>query len=53
MMLDWFGTDEERSAADRIRAAVRTVFADPRRRTADMGGTLTTRQMTDALLRAL
>jgi 3-isopropylmalate dehydrogenase len=53
MMLDWFGTDEERTAAERIRAAVRAVFADPRLRTADIGGTLTTRQMTDALLRSL
>ena len=53
MMLEWFGTDEEKSAAGRIRTAVRSVFADPSRRTADMGGTLTTRQMTDALLRAL
>ncbi len=53
MMLDWFATDAERAAADRIRAAVRTVFADPARRTADMGGSLSTRQMGDALLAAL
>jgi 3-isopropylmalate dehydrogenase len=53
MMLDWFGTDEEQTAAERIRAAVRAVFADPRQRTADIGGTLTTTQMTDALLRSL
>jgi 3-isopropylmalate dehydrogenase len=53
MMLDWFGTDAELRAAERIRAAVRAVFADPARRTADMGGPLTTRQMGDALLHAL
>jgi 3-isopropylmalate dehydrogenase len=53
MMLDWLGTDEETAAAKRIRASVRAVFADPRQRTADIGGTLTTTQMTDALLRSL
>jgi 3-isopropylmalate dehydrogenase len=53
MMLDWFGTVEERRAAERIRAAVRSVFADPRRRTADMGGRMTTREMGDAILTAL
>jgi 3-isopropylmalate dehydrogenase len=53
MMLDWFGTDAERAAAGRIRRAVQAVFADPSRRTADLGGSLTTRQMGDAVLHAL
>ena len=50
MMLDWLG---ERETADRIRAAVQAVFADPSRRTADLGGSLTTRQMGDAVIDAL
>ena len=53
MMLDWFGTDAERHAAERIRGAVRSVFSDPARRTPDMGGSLTTRQMGDALVQSL
>lgn len=53
MMLDWFASDAEKRAAERIRGAVRTVFADPRQRTADMHGALSTRQMGDALVQAL
>jgi isocitrate/isopropylmalate dehydrogenase len=37
----------------RIRTAVATVLSDPALRTADLGGPLTTRQMGDAVLRAL
>ena len=50
MMLEWLG---ERSAADRIHAAVRTVFAERTCRTRDMGGALTTREMTDAIIAVL
>lgn len=53
MMLDWLGGDEARSGAAGIRSAVRHVFADRRRRTRDMGGTMTTAGMTDAILAAL
>ncbi len=53
MMLDWFGSDAECAAAGRIRRAVQAVFADPSRRTADLGGSLTTRQMGDAVLDSL
>lgn len=47
MMLDWLG---EGAAAGRIRTAVRKVFADRAIRTRDMGGTHSTRQMTDAIM---
>jgi 3-isopropylmalate dehydrogenase len=53
MMLDWFGHAEARRGASIIRSAVRTVFADRRRRTRDMGGTLDTAEMTAAILAAL
>jgi 3-isopropylmalate dehydrogenase len=50
MMLDWFGDAE---AGGRIRKAVQKVFADPRARTRDMGGSMTTSQMGSAILAAL
>jgi 3-isopropylmalate dehydrogenase len=50
MMLEWLG---EGAAAARIRAAVRSVFQDRSARTRDMGGTLSTTQMTDAILAGL
>jgi 3-isopropylmalate dehydrogenase len=50
MMLDWLGAGE---AAERIRAAVRTTFSDPFARTTEMGGSLSTAQMTDAIIAAL
>lgn len=50
MMLDWLGVGD---AATRIRTAVRTIFADPNARTRDMGGTLSTAQMADAIIGAL
>lgn len=53
MMLDWFGTEDTRAGAERIRAAVREVFADPAARTRDMGGGLTTGQMTQLIRSAL
>jgi 3-isopropylmalate dehydrogenase len=53
MMLEWFGTEDTRAGAEMIRAAVRTVFADPAARTRDMGSGLTTRQMTGLVLSAL
>jgi isocitrate/isopropylmalate dehydrogenase len=50
MMLEWLG---EGAAAARIRAAVRSVFQDRSARTRDMGGTLSTTQMPDAILAGL
>ncbi len=50
MMLEWLG---ESAAAEAIRRAVRAALSDPTVRTPDMGGRLTTRQMTDAILAAL
>jgi 3-isopropylmalate dehydrogenase len=47
MMLDWLG---EGATGDRIRTAVRNVFADRATRTRDMGGTHSTSQMTDAIV---
>lgn len=53
MMLEWLGDGETREGAEIIRAAVRAVFADPRLRTPDMGGKLSTDDMTEAILAAL
>jgi 3-isopropylmalate dehydrogenase len=53
MMLDWLGGDDARAGARDIRAAVRRVFADRGARTRDMGGTMTTSGLTDAILAAL
>ncbi|MEO7146076.1 MAG: isocitrate/isopropylmalate dehydrogenase family protein [Bryobacteraceae bacterium] len=53
MMLEWFGTEDTHAGAEMIRSAVRTVFADPAARTRDMGGDLTTPQMTGLIRSAL
>jgi 3-isopropylmalate dehydrogenase len=53
MMLDWFGSEAARAAAERVRAAVRKVFSNPRQRTADMGGSLTTAEMGTRVIDAL
>jgi 3-isopropylmalate dehydrogenase len=53
MMLDWFGAQDTRAGAEMIRAAVRTVFADPAARTRDMGSNLRTREMTELIRSAL
>ena len=52
MMLEWFGHHETQKAAETICAAVHTVFSDPRARTADMRGSLTTDEMTAAVIQA-
>lgn len=52
MMLEWLGHEETKRAALAISAAVSKTLADPANRTPDMGGTLTTQQMTDAILEA-
>ncbi len=50
MMLEWLG---ERSPAERIQTAVRGVFSDRAARTRDMGGRLSTVELTDAIMMAL
>jgi len=53
MMLDWLNTSATRRGAQMIHAAVRSVFSDRKRRTRDMGGSLSTTQMGDAIIAAL
>jgi len=53
MMLEWFDSEDTRTGAEMIRTAVSTVFADPAARTRDMGGRLTTTQMTGLIRSAL
>ena len=50
MMLDHV---EQRDVATRIRTAVDTVIQGGEARTVDMGGNATTKEYTDALVRAL
>jgi 3-isopropylmalate dehydrogenase len=50
MMVEWLGMGE---AAAQIHGAVRKVFADRAVRTRDMGGSMSTREMTDAIMSAL
>jgi 3-isopropylmalate dehydrogenase len=53
MMLEWLAHPELVAGAQRIRHAVEAVFADPANRTPDMGGRLTTRQITEKILACL
>jgi 3-isopropylmalate dehydrogenase len=50
MMLEWLGHEETLQGAAMIRRAVEAVLSDPARRTPDLGGPMTTRQMADAIL---
>ncbi len=50
MMLEWLG---ECAAAGRIQTAVRRVFHDRAARTRDMGGTLSTTEMTNEIIACL
>ncbi len=50
MMLEWLG---ESQAAARIQTAVRSVFSGRTARTRDMGGRLSTAEMTDAVMAVL
>lgn len=49
MMLDWFDHPEAQRAARALQTSVQQVFADPSKRTPDMGGNLSTEQMTDEI----
>jgi 3-isopropylmalate dehydrogenase len=53
LMLEWLGHVESVRAAAQIRRAVELVLADPTKRTCDLGGALTTRQMGDQVLASL
>lgn len=53
MMLEWLDHPELLAGAARIRRAVETVLADPANRTPDLGGRLSTRQMTETILEHL
>jgi 3-isopropylmalate dehydrogenase len=53
LMLEWLGHEETLRAAAQVRGAVEGVLADPARRTPDLGGNMTTRQMGDAILASL
>ena len=50
MMLEWLGHPECMKGANLIRTGVRQVFSDPQARTRDMGGSLSTVEMTQAIL---
>lgn len=53
MMLEWFDTAETRKGGALIRRAVEKVCENPANATPDLGGTLSTTQMGDLVLRAL
>lgn len=53
LMLDWLGSPEAVAGARAIEQAVTTVMADTANRTADLGGTTTTEQITERVIAAL
>jgi 3-isopropylmalate dehydrogenase len=53
LMLDWFEHPETMRGAERIRRAVESVLEDPANRTPDLGGKLTTQQMSERILSKL
>ena len=53
MMLDWLERPECGTAAERIRGAVTATLSDPEFRTPDMGGRVTTQEMTAAIVARL
>jgi 3-isopropylmalate dehydrogenase len=50
MMLEWLDHPETVKAGERIREAVKAALLDPTKRTGDMGGKLSTREMGDLIL---
>jgi isocitrate/isopropylmalate dehydrogenase len=52
-MLEWLGGADALQAAWMIRASVTKVFADPQARTRDLGGALSTSNMTEAIVSAM
>ena len=53
LMLDWLGHPETKRGADKIHRAVEIVLEDPANRTPDVGGSLTTTDMADKIIREL
>lgn len=53
MMLEWLEHAETLRGGALIRKAVETVLADPQNRTPDLGGRVTTDQMTDRIIAAI
>jgi len=53
MMLEWFGEPECVEAAGKVRKAVETVLADAANATGDLGGKLSTSEMTGLIVGAL
>lgn len=53
MMLEWLGHEETRRGAALIERAVEQVFADPNQRTRDLGGLLSTAQLTELIEQAV
>lgn len=53
MMLEWLDHPQTLAAAGRLRRAVQAVYADPAERTPDLGGRLTTGELTARIIDAL
>lgn len=53
MMLDWLAHPETVRGADALRSAIEKVLEVPTNRTPDMGGNMTTTQLTDAISDAM
>jgi len=53
LMLQWLDHPETRKGAQRIQRAVESALTDPANRTPDLGGKLTTTQMTGKIMAAL
>ncbi len=53
MMLEWLGSEACLDAAESIRRAVAAVLSDPERATPDLGGRLTSSQLTEAIVAAM
>jgi 3-isopropylmalate dehydrogenase len=53
LMLDWFNHESTKAGAAMIWQAVKDVFQDPRARTKDMGGSMSTSEMGRAIAGAL
>lgn len=53
MMLDWLDNDQTKRGAVALNSAVAQVLSEPKNRTPDMGGDMSTVQLTDAISTAL
>ena len=53
MMLEWLGHEQTLIASQKIENAVKRVLEDPTNRTPDMGGKLTTSEITGLIIRNL